>query len=136
MPSFWIFTQNFLKFWNFICEFVAQNCGRSAKNSQKLFFCPIFLPKQFWIKSDHYILKSKKSYPQKWLFFFFFLGGGGSSNSPDAIEQLALIVKFLIFESKPRFNPTSIIWKLRNEISELVTLLITFFFFFLKQRNA
>ena len=71
MPIFWIFTQNFLKFWNFICGFVNENCGRSAENYSKLFLCPKFSSKKFWVKSNHYIiLKSKKSTPPEMAIFW------------------------------------------------------------------
>ena len=64
-------------FWNFICGSAAEISANRPKIPSKIFFCPKFLPKQFWVKSDHYIIKiSKKSSPpqKKWPFF---LGGGG-----------------------------------------------------------
>ena len=62
-------------FWNFICGSAAEILADRPKIPSKIFFCPKLLPKQFCVKSDHYIIKiSKKSTPppQKWPFF----GGG------------------------------------------------------------
>ena len=63
-------------FWNFICGSAAEISADRPKIPSKIFFCPKFLPKKFWVKSDHYIIKiSKKSnLPKKMAIFF----GGGS----------------------------------------------------------
>ena len=51
-------------FWNFICGSAAEISADRPKIPSKIFFCPKFLPKKFWVKSDHYIIKiSKKSTP-------------------------------------------------------------------------
>ena len=59
-------------FWNFICGSAAKISADRPKIPSKIFFCPKFLPKKFWVKSDHCIIKiSKKSTPpkKKWPFF-------------------------------------------------------------------
>ena len=57
-------------FWNFIRGLRPKF---RPQIPQKIFFCPIFDPKTFWVKSDHYIiLKSQKSYP---LEMTYVLGG-------------------------------------------------------------
>ena len=62
-------------FWNFICGSAAEISADRPKIPSKIFFCPKFLPKKFWVKSDHYIIKiSKKSIPPKNGHFFW--GGG------------------------------------------------------------
>ena len=38
------------KFWNFICDFVSENYGRSAKIPPKQFFSPIYTYQNFFIK--------------------------------------------------------------------------------------
>ena len=51
-------------FWNFICRSAAEISADRPKIPSEIFFCPKFLPKKFWVKSDHYIIKiSKKSTP-------------------------------------------------------------------------
>ena len=63
-------------FWNFICGSAAEISADRPKIPSKIFFCPKFLPKKFWVKSDHYIIKiSKKSTPPPKKMAIF--GGGG-----------------------------------------------------------
>ena len=63
-------------FWNFICGSAAEISADRPKIPSKIFFCPKFLPKKFWVKSDHYIIKiSKKSTPPKKMAIFFWGGG-------------------------------------------------------------
>ena len=63
-------------FWNFICGSAAEISADRPKIPSKIFFCPKFLPKKFWVKSDHYIIKiSKKSIPPPKKMAIF-LGGG------------------------------------------------------------
>ena len=78
MPIFWIFIQNFLKFWNFICRFVAENYGRSAENPPKIFFCSIFSPKKCWLQKSGVLIRNfilnlytPPPPPPPLLFFFF-----------------------------------------------------------------
>ena len=62
-------------FWNFICGSAAEISADRPKIPSKIFFCPKFLPKKFWVKSDDYIIKiSKKSNPLPQMAIFF-LGG-------------------------------------------------------------
>ena len=61
-------------FWNFICGSAAEISADRPKIPSKIFFCPKLLPKKFWVKSDHYIIKiSKKSNPPPKMAIF---GGG------------------------------------------------------------
>ena len=65
----------FFKFHLWVC---GRNSADRPKIPSKIFFGPKFLPKKFWVKSDHYIIKiSKKSPPPKKNAHFFLGGGGG-----------------------------------------------------------
>ena len=61
---FFFFFQIFHKILNSRWRFLAEISADRPKIPPEIFFCPKYLPKKFWVKSDHYIiLKSKKSYP-------------------------------------------------------------------------
>ena len=66
----WKFEKKFQKCSTFEISFVALRPKFRPKIPSKIFFCPKFLPKQFWVKSDHYIIKISKKFssPQKWPF--------------------------------------------------------------------
>ena len=74
----------------------------------KTFFSPIVLPKQFWVKSDHYmLLKSKKSTPKKRALL------GGSQFIRDLWQ--------------PFFKMKTVLWKGINFVSIFIKVLASCF---------
>ena len=56
----WTQIPKMFNFWNFICGSTAEISTDRPKIASKIFFCPKLSPKQFWIKSEHYIIKTSK----------------------------------------------------------------------------
>ena len=74
MTIFWISIQNFLKVWNFICGFVAENCGQSGENPPKSILLFHILTKKLLSQIRLlYHLKLQKSWPWGWQFILWVL---------------------------------------------------------------